>query len=86
MIKLINRITRRRFWYSVRFIYKNKDGSRVFDFVNEVGLTQKHLILKYRTIKKIMKPLHQINSIPKYMLRNGSFTMEVQCYLGWFKK
>lgn len=85
MIKWFNIKFGARYWYSVRFIYKNKHGERLFDFVNEVGLVEKQTILNHRSIKKIIKPLHGIKSIPKYLMCNGSLSIEVTSYLGWFK-
>jgi len=86
MIEWLNNKLKTRYWYAVRFIYKNKKGEKVLDFVQGVGLTKKSTILKHRTIKKILLPVHKLNGIPKYLLTNGDFVVEVVAYLGWFKR
>lgn len=86
MIVWLNNKLNTRYWYAVRFIYKNKRGDKVLDFVQEVGLTKKGTILKHRKLKKILLPVHKLNGIPKYLLCNGNFVVEVVAYLGWFKR
>lgn len=85
MIEWLNNKIGTRYWYAVRFIYKNKSG-KVLDFVQEVGITKKATILKHRKIKKILLPIHKLNGIPKYVLCNGKIAVEVVAYLGWFKR
>jgi hypothetical protein len=73
-------------WYEVRYIYSTKDGVKVFDYVTQIGLTDKSTILKRRTLKKIGKPIHmQSKKLRKYLC-NGGFAVEVLCYLGKFNK
>ena len=85
-MKWINNKLGTRYWYEVRFIYKSKNGARLFDFVKTVGVTQKSIILKDRRIKKVLLPVHKLNGIPRHLLDNGVFVIEVQTYLRWFKK
>lgn len=84
MIKRINRITGRRFWYSVRFVYKNDNNERIFDFVWEVGVVSKDKILDRKAIKKSIHSI--LMKAPKKYLVNGKLSMEIICYIGWFKK
>lgn len=86
MTEWLNNKLNTRYWYAVRFIYKNKRGEIVFDFVQEVGLVKKRTILNHRRLKKILLPVHKLNGIPKYLLCNGKFIVEVGSYLGWFKR
>lgn len=86
MIGWLNNKLKTRYWYAVRFIYRNKKGEKVFDFVTEVGLTKKRMILKHRETKKILLPVHKLTGVPKYLLCNGSVVVEIVTYLGWFKK
>ena len=72
------------YWFQVRFIY-SVDSRKLFDFVTEVGLESKETILQKRRIKKLTKPVHLREGIPKYMLKNGTFAVEVISYLGRFK-
>lgn len=82
--RIIENISARKYhWYEVRYIY-NVKGNKVFDFVNEIGLSEKKTILNQRQVKKATKPLHKVKQV-KNLLNNGQFNVEVMCYLGYFK-
>ena len=81
----INLFLGTRYWYHVRFIYKNKVGERLFDWTAEIGLSEKRTILKKRVVKKISLPLHKIKDMPKYLFCNGNLSVETITYLGWFR-
>ena len=85
-MRKINKLLGTRYWYSVRFIYKDKYGQKIMDWTADVGLTQKKTILKAREIKKIQLPMHKIKGIPKKLLCNGNLFFEPVTYLGWFKR
>lgn len=85
-MKRINILLGTRYWYVVRYIYKDSNHNTIFDFVSYVGLTNKNFILDARRIKKIISPLHQIKFIHSSFLQNGNLFVEPICYLGWFKK
>lgn len=86
MVEWLNKKLGTRYWYSVRYIYKNNKKEKIFDFVDSVGLTKKGTILNPRKLKKLYVPVHKLNGVPKNLLCNGIFNVEVIAYLGWFKK
>lgn len=71
-------------WYGIRYIYK-KNGIKIFDFANEVGLVEQKTILNRRKIKKLAGPLYRVPNA-KPLLCNGNLDMEILCYLGYFSK
>lgn len=84
-MKFINKILGTRYWYNVRFIYRDKPGTRTFDFTVEIGLVKRSDILSYRNIKKCLPAFHKMKGINKTLLSNGVIGVEINAYLGWFK-
>lgn len=81
---LFRLMSKKYYWYEVKFVYKNKSGTEVLHWYHQIGLKHQDTILDYRQIKKIVKPLHMYNAISKYSLCNGNFTLEEISYLGRF--
>lgn len=73
---------KKHYWYEVRYIYC-KNGSQIFSFVRQIGLTEKKLTLNRREVKKAIKPLHDDRSLA-YYLCNAKLDVEFMCYLGGF--
>lgn len=72
-------------WYEVRYVYNNKRGQKQFDFVSQIGVVYKKETLNRRRLKKITAPLHKEPKV-KNLLVNGTFSVEIMCYLGYFSK
>ena len=84
LIKILNRMTGRKFWYSINFVYKDKSGKTIFDFTREVGFMYTSSVLIARE-SKLLFPLHRQKWIPKHLLSNGNLYCEIKCYVGWLK-
>lgn len=83
---IFNLKTGYRFWYQVRFTYKDKNNREVFHYYGEVGLVNKHSVLISKNLKKLY-PLHKNKGIPKILLnKGGKYYADVVSYLGYFKK
>ncbi len=75
-----------RYWYQVRFCYRAKNAEyNLFDWQQQVGLTDMRTILKGRDILKRTTPLHHKKWLKKHLC-NGTMHIEVICYLGRFKQ
>jgi len=88
LVEWFNVKTGRRFWYSVKFKYRRKDGVWLTKRVMEIGLAEKNEILNHRNTKKFLVPamiLGMRKDCP-HLLQNGYVTIERISYLGWFKK
>ncbi len=84
--KFINLKTGMRYWYVVRFTYKDKKTTqRIFDFTGEIGFADRADILIYRVPNKTNTPFH-FNKQLRPHLRNGILSREIICYLGRFKR
>ena len=68
------------YWFEVRYVY-TKNGSRILDWVSQIGVRELKTTANRRELKKIPQPLHKNKQIKKYMC-NGKFDVEVICYLG----
>ena len=73
------------YYYQVKYVYKDKLGRELFHWYGNIGFKKRNKILNNRIIKQIQTPLH-FNKKIKYLLCNGSFQVEVQCYLGKFSQ
>lgn len=80
----------KRHWYEVTFVYKRKNGHKLFDFRVQVGFKDQQSILDIRHIKKVIPPLHiylpslkgGASVVP--LLCSGRLAVEIECYLGYF--
>ena len=84
IIKWFNTKTNRRYWYRVKFIYKNKQGVVVWDVTSNRGLTKRKYITNHKLLAKSMNisELAKQHNLP---LCNGTLDVEPICYLGYFK-
>jgi hypothetical protein len=83
--ELIYLITSKLHWYQIKFIYKNNSNTEVFHYYSQIGLITESDTLNHRLIKKIVSPLDKQKHCKPY-LKNGTFHIEIQCKLGYFKK
>lgn len=72
------------YWFEVRYIY-TKNGSRILDWVDKIGVRELKTTVNKRELKKIPQALHKDKRIKKYLC-NGKFDVEIMCYLGRFSK
>lgn len=72
-----------RFWYSVKFEYRSKDGTLIFDFTNHVGMAAKCDILNRREVCATNMNFMKMKGVPKSALRNGRLNYYPICYLGY---
>lgn len=77
--------TKKRYWYAVRFVYKTKKLSKLIDWQLQIGLEKQADILNPRGIKRLIPPLHKHQTI-RHLLQNGILTVEIECFLGYFKQ
>lgn len=86
MMNLFSIFNKKRYWYSVRYIYKDsKSNLTIFDFRYNIGFRNQTDVLNLRKIKKAIQPLHMFDaSLIKDNLCNGYLGAEVDCYLGRF--
>lgn len=74
------------YWYEVRYKYNN-NGHNIFDWVTQIGVQDRKVLLNARKLKKIQTPLHKDKSKKvKRFLCNGQMSVEIICYLGRFSK
>lgn len=86
-MKLLNKITGRRYWYQIKLVYKTKELNQIFSNTTQIGLARKSNILKERYCKKVFAPLHKNKDIKiRRLLCNGVLSIETISYLGYIKK
>lgn len=73
-----------RFWYQVKFIYKDSRGTEVFHYYAQIGLVNKHFILDERELKKVSN-LWSTKPSCRRFLQNGKYYAQPVSFLGWFK-
>jgi len=76
----------KRYWYHVKYTYKDVSGHELFNITSDVGLPKQSDVLNHRKVKKSLQPLHMIKGVNKAFLDNGNLYMDVLSYLGHFKK
>lgn len=81
----INLKTGYRYWYAIKFIYKDKNNKYILDWTAQIGLLDKKDILNFRKLRKIDNTLNRDKSIRKYLC-NGNINIEICCYLGRIKR
>jgi hypothetical protein len=84
MMRFINAITGRRFWYSVRCSY-HKGTRELFCWHAEIGCVQQGDILHARQIKTLVA-LKLLTPDARPYLCNGHIKIQPTCYLGKFRK
>lgn len=86
MFKLVNWITGRLFWWQLKHIYRDKKGNVVFTYTSNTGTDRKSDILNHRVVKKGSTPLNKVIKDNDHLLKNGTWEIEVICYLGYLKR
>ena len=86
LMKLVNAITGRRYWYSCRLAYYNFSGGReMFHWHAEIGCVHPGDILHHRQIKKLASPLLSTPNAKRHLC-NGVLKIEIIGCLGKFRK
>lgn len=73
------------YWYFVKFIYKDKNGTIIFHFSEWIGLTKQRDVLNARILKKASSTRSRMDKLPESLLRNGNLEAEPIAYLGRFQ-
>jgi len=80
---IFNKLTRRRYWYQLKYSYK-VDDREIFNFTCQVGLIHKAYILNARQLKREVNPYFFNKTLRKY-LKGGKYYVEPIAYLGHIK-
>lgn len=71
--------------FRVKYTYSDKRSKEVFSFYQSVIVFDSAKIDSGRLLKKAVAPMHKMVKVPKYLLRNGTLSVEPTCYLGRWK-
>jgi hypothetical protein len=84
----VNIQTGKRYWYQIKFTYKNKKGEKIFDFYEPVGFLEQRSILKNgcRDAKTMFNAYYRIPPQKRYVLCNGVLIATPVSFLGHFRK
>ena len=80
-------IGKRRFWYRVRLVYKDKKNNGLFDYSCDIGLTHKSKILDSRLVKQTIgfNKIRPIYKHIRHLLTNGNLEVSDVSYLGFLR-
>jgi hypothetical protein len=73
-----------RYWYEVRYSYKNKQNHELFNFTKSIGLKRRSDILNRRYVKQITVNMEDFKAA-KRLLCNGLLGFDILCYIGKFR-
>lgn len=71
-------------WYRVKFTYKDKKGTTLWDITMNRGVSGKRHIVNHRMLCKSIN-LYKIANENNLQLCNGKLSSDTICYLGYFK-